>query len=109
MAERGVLRMHVAQLSPDDAPPLGSCASINTHDMPTYAGYAAFTPGADDYRVARARLLASSARHVVVNLEDEWGETEPQNVPGTSMEEPNFRRRSRPSLEEILSLVAPVA
>lgn len=108
MAARGVLRMHVMQLAPEDAPPEGSCASINTHDMPTYAGYAARAPGASTYADVRERLLQSAARHVVINLEDEWGETEPQNVPGTSMAQPNFRRRARPTLDEMLSLVAPI-
>ena len=31
---------------------------------------------------------------VIVNLEDLWGETEPQNWPGTYRERPNWRRRA---------------
>jgi 4-alpha-glucanotransferase len=38
---------------------------------------------------------------VLVNLEDLWGATEPQNVPGTSTERPNWRRKLRYSLEEL--------
>jgi 4-alpha-glucanotransferase len=45
-------------------------------------------------------LAASPARMVLVNLEDLWGETEPQNVPGTHLERPNWRRKARPSFEE---------
>jgi len=45
-------------------------------------------------------LAASPARMVLVNLEDLWGETEPQNVPGTHMERPNWRRKARLSFEE---------
>jgi 4-alpha-glucanotransferase len=53
--------------------------------------------------VLRKRLehLASSpARMVMINLEDLWAETEPQNVPGTSTERPNWRRKARFSFEE---------
>jgi 4-alpha-glucanotransferase len=45
-------------------------------------------------------LASSPARLVVVNLEDLWGETHQQNVPGTS-DRPNWRRRSARSLEEL--------
>ncbi|HYG64560.1 MAG TPA: 4-alpha-glucanotransferase, partial [Thermoanaerobaculia bacterium] len=52
----------------------------------------------------RLRHLASSpARMVLVNLEDLWGETRPQNVPGTSNERPNWRRKARLSFEEFSS------
>jgi 4-alpha-glucanotransferase len=46
-------------------------------------------------------LAASSARVVLVNLEDLWQETEPQNVPGTHDERPNWRRKARLSFEEL--------
>jgi 4-alpha-glucanotransferase len=58
---------------------------------------------ATDQALLRARLdhLASSpARMVLVNLEDLWQETEPQNVPGTSTERPNWQRKARFSFEE---------
>jgi 4-alpha-glucanotransferase len=45
-------------------------------------------------------LAASPARMVLVNLEDLWGELEPQNVPGTSTERPNWRRKARLTFEE---------
>ncbi|HEY0514238.1 MAG TPA: 4-alpha-glucanotransferase [Thermoanaerobaculia bacterium] len=45
-------------------------------------------------------LAASPARMVLVNLEDLWQESEPQNVPGTSAERPNWRRKARFSFEE---------
>lgn len=51
----------------------------------------------------RARLdhlAASPARMVLVNLEDLWFETEPQNVPGTHTEMPNWQRKARFSFEE---------
>jgi 4-alpha-glucanotransferase len=45
-------------------------------------------------------LAASPARMVLVNLEDLWQETEPQNVPGTHTERPNWQRKARFSFEE---------
>jgi 4-alpha-glucanotransferase len=48
-------------------------------------------------------LAASPARLLLVSLEDLWREDQPQNVPGTSAERPNWRRRTRPPLEEIMN------
>ncbi len=45
-------------------------------------------------------LAASPARMVLVNLEDLWHETEPQNVPGTHTERANWQRKARFSFEE---------
>lgn len=45
-------------------------------------------------------LASSPARMVLVNLEDLWHETEPQNVPGTHLERPNWQRKARFSFEE---------
>jgi len=48
-------------------------------------------------------LGRSPAGLVQVNLEDLWGELEPQNVPGTSYRKhPNWQRKTRLSLEEII-------
>lgn len=52
-------------------------------------------------RACMGRLGESPAKSVLVNLEDLWGETEPQNTPGTGAERPNWRRRARLSLEEM--------
>ena len=46
-------------------------------------------------------LAQSPASLVLVNLEDLWMATEPQNVPGTLYERPNWRRRAPYTLEEI--------
>ncbi len=73
---------------------------------------------ADTASVLRACLQwlsSSDAETVLVNLEDLWLEEEPQNVPGTSSERPNWRRKARLSLEQIQDsrplreLLAPVA
>ena len=44
------------------------------------------------YRSLLRSLAASDAPIVLANLEDLWGETEQQNVPGTTDERPNWRR-----------------
>jgi len=41
-----------------------------------------------------------------VNLEDLWGETQPQNVPGTTHERPNWRRRARYAMEDMMGMEA---
>jgi 4-alpha-glucanotransferase len=38
---------------------------------------------------------------VLANLEDLWQATEPQNVPGTWRERPNWRRKAAHALEEL--------
>jgi 4-alpha-glucanotransferase len=50
---------------------------------------------------ALASLAESDAAIVLVTLEDLWGERLSQNIPGTGREEPNWRRRSRLTLEEL--------
>lgn len=47
-------------------------------------------------------LSSSEAESILVNLEDLWSETEPQNVPGTSSEErPNWQRKLPRDIEGI--------
>lgn len=46
-------------------------------------------------------LAEGPARLELVNLEDLWQETAPQNVPGTHDERPNWRRKARLSFEEM--------
>ncbi len=128
-------------------PDPSAVASLNTHDLPTFAAWWAgddidqregsgqlsaadaaderaarrqeresasrFLSGqgllspiaarsTEEARRAMVRFLGESpARLVLVNLEDLWGETEPQNVPGASSERPNWRRKARLSLEEM--------
>jgi len=57
-----------------------------------------------DKGAIKARALAdmakSSARHVMVNIEDLWDETKPQNIPGDSAHYPNWRRRVRLPTEQ---------
>lgn len=55
-------------------------------------------------RACLAHLAGSAAEWVIVNLEDLWLERAPQNTPGTSSERPNWVRKCRHSLEELLAL-----
>jgi 4-alpha-glucanotransferase len=131
MARHGVYRMYILpfELTPHPKKPLrsvpaDSLAGLNTHDMPPFA---AFWSGSEDalraslagflrnrgwlavpnegtaevLRACLKYLAASRARVVLVNLEDLWLETEPQNVPGTGAERPNWRRKARYALEEL--------
>ncbi len=46
------------------------------------------------------QLAKSPAQLFLLNIEDLWGETEAQNVPGTWKENPNWRKRWRYSFDE---------
>jgi 4-alpha-glucanotransferase len=61
---------------------------------------------ADVLRACLALLAASRAGLVMVNLEDLWGETVAQNVPGTSTERPNWRLKARHPLEAFRTMSA---
>jgi 4-alpha-glucanotransferase len=58
-----------------------------------------------DPRRARCALLgalgATPAELTLVALDDLWGETQPQNVPGTGSEVPNWRRRHARSMHDL--------
>ena len=49
-------------------------------------------------------LAASPARMVLINLEDLWLETQPQNVPSTRKEYPNWRHRAQYTFEQFCQL-----
>ena len=51
-----------------------------------------------------AFLSASQARIVIAHLEDLWLETQPQNVPGTRDEHPNWQRKTRYSFEDFCQI-----
>jgi 4-alpha-glucanotransferase len=50
---------------------------------------------------ATVLLGESDAALVLVTLEDLWGETEPQNVPGTPVDRPNWVHRFRDTITEL--------
>jgi 4-alpha-glucanotransferase len=138
---------------PLDHPPNWVLAGANTHDMPTYRGFAegadlqvrhtlglidehtldtlqrdraadieateqrlreagwldahapepthATARARDTFRALLRSFAASEAPIVVANLEDLWGEAEQQNVPGTSVEQPNWRRVTRVPVDRL--------
>jgi 4-alpha-glucanotransferase len=47
------------------------------------------------------KVAESKAKYFVVNLEDLWNETEPQNIPGTWKEYPNWRKKFKIKINEI--------
>jgi 4-alpha-glucanotransferase len=127
MSARGLLRMFVLQTEAGDGDPLDhvprlALVGMNTHDMPTFAGFwTAEEAPREALRAAVARrghaagdahqvltacleeLARSEARCLMLNLEDLWGEPEPQNVPGTAGGR-NWRRRSRYGVEQLDSV-----
>jgi 4-alpha-glucanotransferase len=59
----------------------------------------------DVYRGATRLLAESEARRVLLNLEDLWGETRAQNLPGTMADQhANWTHRARYALEELSSI-----
>jgi 4-alpha-glucanotransferase len=160
MSMYGLYRSYVLQHeqsgSAQSLPPPSarSMVSLNTHDMPTFAGYwhgrdiddrraigLLDESGAQTELVERRKLkaalldylarqeprppwgqhapdddlhsimatclshlAATRARLMLVNLEDLWLETEPQNTPGTTDQRPNWRRRARFSLQQFGAL-----
>jgi len=55
-------------------------------------------------RACLSLLAASQSRLVLVNLEDLWLETQPQNVPGTKGKYPNWRRKACYSFEKFCQM-----
>jgi 4-alpha-glucanotransferase len=53
-------------------------------------------------RACLIHLARSPADLVLVDLEDLWGERQPQNRPGTGTEAANWRRRAARSLSQVL-------
>jgi 4-alpha-glucanotransferase len=49
-----------------------------------------------------ALLGQSQARWLLITLEDLWLETSPQNIPDTVVEHPNWRQKTRLTLEELI-------
>jgi 4-alpha-glucanotransferase len=58
----------------------------------------------DLLRASLKFICGSSSRAALINLEDLWLETLPQNIPGTHRERPNWQPKTRYSLEEFSQL-----
>ena len=61
-------------------------------------------PIVDVMRASLEFLGKGHNRMAMVNLEDLWFEKQPQNVPGTCEERPNWRRKARYSLRQITEM-----
>jgi 4-alpha-glucanotransferase len=62
-------------------------------------------PPASKIVAALFRFLAANETEMLsINLEDLWLERQPQNVPGTSHERANWKRKARRSLEEFATV-----
>jgi 4-alpha-glucanotransferase len=113
MAERGLHSLFVAQFAWEwqggrpalHAPVKGHVASLDTHDTPTFAAFVESHGLGDEadtlMRQWTEQLAGGPADVLFVTLEDLWLEREPQNVPGTGEELPNWRRRMRFDLDQI--------
>ena len=129
MAAHGLLRTYAVQAElghgadPFDRVPSAAMVGMNTHDMPTFAGFWDTDGAADGRRDAlRARLerrghavadgpaaldacllelAGTDAQALLVSLEDMWWEHERQNVPGTTTEHPNWQRLARYGVDEL--------
>ncbi|WP_027366148.1 4-alpha-glucanotransferase [Desulfotruncus alcoholivorax] len=116
------LKRRAGRVLPNQAP-AGSLACLNTHDMQPFASFWRSNKAADRAALiknihCRKRngagkksikaaiscclnyLAAGPAKMMLINLEDLWLEKSPQNIPGTTGEYPNWRRKSRKSVEE---------
>ncbi|HEX4997152.1 MAG TPA: 4-alpha-glucanotransferase [Terriglobia bacterium] len=58
-------------------------------------------PSMDLFQASTRFLGESRASIALVNVEDLWQETDPQNVPATNHERPNWKRRLKRALEDI--------
>jgi 4-alpha-glucanotransferase len=125
MAAHGLLRTYAVQAEagarggPFDHVPSEAMVGMNTHDMPTFAAFWEADPRREALEAALERrghaagdgpdaldgslveLARSDASAVLVNLEDMWWEREPQNMPGTTAEHPNWRRLARHGVDEL--------
>lgn len=103
----GLYGMHVHQLMASDRPGSQDLASVNTHDTPTYAAWSAAggdraEPGeaSPSFEEVALDLARSDAPMVILSIDDLVGEHEPQNVPGTPVDRPNWVvRTDRPFAE----------
>jgi len=125
--------LHPEEQPAIEPPPANALASINTHDTPTFAGFWAGQSaaarasvvaelqrggelprssgggGPDTWDVLGAlleRLGSSDADVVIASLEDLWLEPDPQNIPGTGAEHPNWRRRCTRSVGDVAADVS---
>jgi 4-alpha-glucanotransferase len=97
-------RVALGLLSPADAHHERQQRQVHTEALQAFLRQQGWLTDANPEEVIRAFLAflsASAAQIVLVNLEDLWLETQPQNVPGTYDERPNWQRKAQHSLETL--------
>jgi 4-alpha-glucanotransferase len=104
MQTHGLRRTHITQFdtSSDQVShiPSACMAALNTHDLPPFAAFWKDRPDPAGSLARHLRALAASpAEMCMVNLEDLWLETEPQNRPGTLIH--NWQHKAQKSLEDM--------
>lgn len=103
MQTHGFLRTHILQFDPafefSTSIPAHCMTALNTHDMHPFAAFwgARAEPAAALGRYLEC-IAKSAAELCMVNLEDLWLETEPQNRPGTI--DGNWHQKTRHPFEE---------
>lgn len=86
----------------DSAPASWTDRSRALAELLVAKGYCAKNPTAPQLAAAFNRYIAESdAELALVNIEDFWGETRPQNIPGTSNEYPNWRCKLSKTMKDI--------
>ncbi|MGH6894380.1 MAG: glycogen debranching protein GlgX [Dongiaceae bacterium] len=117
-----------ASFRPPNHYPAQSVAAFGTHDLPPFHGWWRENHGGPDGRALRAAIAgeadvdldavadarqasvavhaflgASGAKVALAQLDDLAGEESPVNVPGTTTERPNWRRRLTSSARDIFA------
>lgn len=92
-------------LEPGDAPGVRAYRASQLSALEEYFRRRGMTIDTGDRAALMRALLQyltdSEAAAVLINLEDLWLEPVPHNVPGTVNERPNWRRKSRYSLDDL--------
>jgi 4-alpha-glucanotransferase len=95
------LRREAGQLAEENLPGEAERRRWDLASLDTSLGLSG-TPTSEERFGAIAGFLRSTpCRLVLVNLEELLGETRQQNLPGTTAEHPNWRRKARVSIEEL--------
>jgi 4-alpha-glucanotransferase len=95
------LRKELGLIDNDGVKEAKNSRKIIAKNLSKYLGAKSLLSTPDALRATLKYLAQSSADIVLLNLEDIWLEELPQNVPGTSVERPNWRRRLRYTIDEI--------
>jgi len=111
MHRHGLLGMWVAEFEVDSwwggrpfTPPADAVACVDTHDTPPFATWLGEHDPLQEPVAVHADIMEALGRTeaamVLVSLDDLWGETEPQNIPGTPASRPNWVHQFPVAIEQ---------